>query len=401
MNKVIQIFIVLLFSGTISGQQTLDYILKAKRYLNEGKPDIAIDLINSALAGKQSDNNLYILRAEAKSLKGDYTGAISDLNVANSLTPSSGEYGLARIYALKGDGATAVYHLEMNLKSEFRKSEKEIVLDPYMSLISNKPEWRQFWRKDWYSVYENRIGEIEYYVSKGKIEDAKSLLSELKSNYKSDNEVLYAEALISYYSGIKSDAINIISQLMSLDPDNVKYLRLLAKAQTGNGNYTGASDIYTKLIELEVADADLLLSRAECYRKYGESGKAFSDLERYLDIYPANKTALSMAGKIQAASGDNLKALDYFSKNIKLHPEDSECFIDRANSYFVSKSWNHAIDDYSMALDLKPDNSEIWLNKGIALINLRREVDACHDFRLSLGLGNKRAPEFISKYCIK
>ena len=42
---------------------------------------------------------------------------------------------------------------------------------------------------------------------------------------------------------------------------------------------------------MEVVDADLLISRAECYRKTGETGKALADLERYLDIYPEDKTS--------------------------------------------------------------------------------------------------------------
>jgi tetratricopeptide (TPR) repeat protein len=126
-----------------------------------------------------------------------------------------------------------------------------------------------------------------------------------------------------------------------------------------------------------------------------------ADLLRYLDYYPGDKKAISLAGKVESASGDNLKAIEYFSKNLKLHPEDPDCYIDRANSYFASKTWDNAINDYSMSLDLKPDNSDIWLNKGIALLNIGKSADACHDFRKSYNIGNKRASEYISNYCIK
>ena len=159
--------------------------------------------------------DLYIERAEAKLMKGDYTGAISDLNIANNISPNSGEFGLARIYSLKGDAATAVYHLEKNLTSAFRKSEKEIMLDPSFSVIDNKPEWRQIWKKEWYSNLEKSISEIEYDISKGSIDEAKSVLSELKANYRDDNEILYAEALISYSSGKFSDAIKALSGLIT------------------------------------------------------------------------------------------------------------------------------------------------------------------------------------------
>jgi tetratricopeptide (TPR) repeat protein len=108
-----------------------------------------------------------------------------------------------------------------------------------------------------------------------------------------------------------------------------------------------------------------------------------------------------MAGKAESVSGNNLNALKYFSENLKLHPNDSECYVDRADSYFISKSWDWAIKDYTMSLDLDPGNSDVWLNKGISLLNTGKTDDACHDFRKSFSMGNKRASEYISRNCIK
>lgn len=387
-------------TGTVFGQQTIDYILKAKAYTETGKPELAISLLTGAIAVTK-ESRLFTERAEANIVKGDYSGAISDYNEANKITPSSGEYGLSRIYALKGDAATALYHLEMNLNSSFRKSEKEIMLDPAFGPVENSSEWRQFWKKEWYSITERSISEIEYYISAGKIDESKVVLSELKKSYQSNDDILYAEALINLSSGKYAEVIKTISGLTALNPENEKFLRILAKAQTGASNPAGASVTYTQILSLDIADADLLILRANCYKKTGETDKALTDIGKYLEIYPENRAAVSLAGKLEAESGDNLKALEYFSKNLKLHPNDPECYIDRANSYFVSKSWDWAIKDYSMSLDLKPENSDIWLNKGIALLNSGRVDDACHDFRKSMSLGNRRASDYISRNCIK
>ncbi|MCX6254395.1 MAG: tetratricopeptide repeat protein [Bacteroidia bacterium] len=245
------------------------------------------------------------------------------------------------------------------------------------------------------------MSEIEYYISAGKIDESEEVLSELKKSYKSNDDILYAEALINLASGKYSEVIKGISGLIVLHPENEKYLRILAKARSLSSDPAGTSAIYTQLLGSGVADAELIILRADCYRKTGETDKALTDIEKYLEIYPENKAAISLAGKIEAVSGDNLKALEYFSKNLKLHPNDPDCYIDRANSYFVSKSWDWAIKDYSMSLDLKPGNSDSWLNKGIALLNSGKVEDACHDFRKSLSLGNKRASEYISNNCIK
>jgi Flp pilus assembly protein TadD len=176
---------------------------------------------------------------------------------------------------------------------------------------------------------------------------------------------------------------------------------LMAKAQTGASDPAGASSTYSSLISSGVDDAELLVLRAACYRKTGETDKAINDLKKYLDIYPDDKLALSMVGKVEAESGDNLLALEYFSKNLKLHPNDPQCYVDRANAYFISNSWELAAKDYSMSLDLKPADSDVWLNKGISLLNSGRVEDACHDFRISFRLGNKRVTDYISRNCIK
>ncbi len=400
MKKIITFFWVLISTCLIYGQPVADYLLKAKALNEAGKPELAIKILDGALTEKR-EYPIYLQRAESNSLKGDYSAAIADLNEANKITPGSGEYGLARIYSLKGDASTALYHLELNLNSRYKKQEKEVMLDAAFSTLENKPEWRQFWKKEWYSIPEKSISEIEYYISAGKTEESKEVLSELKKNYEGGPDILYAEALINLGSGKYPEVIKVISGLNQAEPGNEKYLRLLARALTGASDPAGASATYTELLNSGVADAELLMMRAECYRKTGETDKALSDIKRYLEIYPENSAALSLAGKVETRSGDNLQAIQYFSENLKIHPNDPECYVDRADAYFVSKTWNMAISDYSMSLDLKPGNSDVWLNKGISLLNSGRIEDACHDFRRSFSLGNKRVADYISKYCIK
>jgi tetratricopeptide (TPR) repeat protein len=397
---------ILLLSCLLSGwalamsQSPVESILKARALTASGKPDQAISILNTAII-QTRDSRLFTERAGANILKGDYSSAIADYNEANKIAAACGEYGLARIYALKGDAGTALYHLELNLKSEFKKSEKEIMLDPAFSTIDSRADWRSFWKKDWYSATEKSISEIEYYISAGKVDQSLETLTELKKITDSPEDLLYAQSLVNLAEGKFPEVINGINGYLSSDQANEKFLRILAKAQTGYNDPAGASNTYTKLLDSGVADAELFLQRAECYQKTGETVKALEDINKYLEIYPGDRNALSLAGKAEVKSGDNLTALKYFSDNLKLHPNDPECYIDRANSYFMSKSWDMAINDYSMSLDLKPGNSDVWLNKGIALLNSGKVNDACHDFRKAFSLGNKKVTDYISRNCIK
>jgi len=401
MKKKFLIFIsAFLLTGLVSGQSTYDLLLSAKALAGAGKPNQVIELL-SAASGINNNSRLLTARAEAKLMVGDYTRAIDDFSAANKIAEYSGEYGLAKIYALKGDATTSLYHLEISMRSTFRKSESEILLEPAFARIENRPEWRLFWKKEWYSVPEKKVSEIEYYVKSGNTVEAQNMLQELERDYPGNPEAIYAGALIKIGSGKYGEAVKSFSDLLKREPENEKYLRALASAQSSMSNPAGASAAYSQLINMETDDPELFMLRAECYRKTGEREKAMTDITKYLTFNQENKAALRLAGKIESSAGNNLKALEYFSQNLRLHPNDPECYIDRGNSYFLSKSWQWAINDFSMSLDLDPDNSEAWLSKGIALVNSGKTVDACHDFRQSFALGNKKAVEYISKYCIK
>ena len=194
------IFSVLIFSKLSYGQSVLDYLLQAKAFSSSGRPEQTVLILTEALA-KLQDSRLLLERAEAFILKGDYSGAIADYNSANALSDQSGEFGLAKVYALKGDAATSLYHLEMSMKTDFKRSEKEIMLDPAFSRIENRPEWRQFWKKDWYSISEEKISEIEFYTSNGKIEEASAVLNDLKRSFPGSATSKYAESLVSITIG--------------------------------------------------------------------------------------------------------------------------------------------------------------------------------------------------------
>jgi len=400
MKKILILLCSFVFSGSLPAQEAVDYILRARALNSQGKPDESLALLNKA-RGLFSDSRLNLERAEAFLKSGDLSSAINDFSKADKLEPSSGEYGLSRVYAIKGDAATSLYHLELNLKSKFRKSEKEILLDESFSRIENKPEWRQFWKKEWYTGLERSLSEIEYYNSAGKTEESRTILAELNSQYPGNDAVTYARAETDLASKKTSEALKALSGLLSADPGNEKYLRLMARAQTAASNPAGASDTYSQLIVSGIADAGLFIQRAECYRKTGEYDKALKDLERYLAVYPESSSAIRLAGKTEAASGDNLKAMEYFSRNIKLYPDEAQCYIDRGDSYFVSRTWNWAINDYAMSLDLNPGNADVYMNKGIALLNIGKTEDACIDLRRSLSLGNKKVADYINRHCIR
>jgi tetratricopeptide (TPR) repeat protein len=400
MKLIYQAIFTLILSACLQGQGSYDIVLKAKALIERGKPGEAITILDNA-AQSAKESRLLLLRAEAYLQLGNTQAAMSDYLEAGRIDPSSGDYGLSRIFALRGDAKGSLEHLERNLQSRYRKSEKEVMLDPAFEKIENTPDWRQFWKTERYSVPETTLQEIEFLIKSGKTGDAVRLAEELNGRFPSDQKTIYARALAEYTAGRYDEALAGINEILANDRNNISALNLMAAMQISSSNYVGASATYSRLIGLETADVSLFLKRAECYRKTGEYNRAEADAGKYLELFPESRQALSLAGRIAAASGDNFKAMNYFSQNLKLNPGDAGCYIERANAYFMSGSWNNAISDYSMALDISPDSPDVWLNKGISLLNSGNTDDACFDFGKALELGNKKAASYISRYCIR
>ncbi|HLN19836.1 MAG TPA: tetratricopeptide repeat protein [Bacteroidales bacterium] len=383
-----------------SSQVISENLMRAEALVKAGRAGDAINSLDIAIAANK-DFRLFLKRAEINIIRGDLTSAINDLNEANKLSEFSGEYALAKVYALIGDIQTSLYHLDQNLGSGIKVSEKEINLDPAFNALTKRPEWKSFWSRERYTSLERKISEIEFYTSAGKNDDALELLKEIRIEYPSSDEIFYADALVAVTASKFDVAVKDLIQLTSKFPDNIRYLKLLARAQEGSSNAAGATVTYSKIIESGTPDAGYLLLRAAAYRKTGEGDKALADVNKYLEMYPDDSQAMSFSGKLYATSGDNLKAIEIFNRNLQLHPQDANLYIDRANSYFSARSWEKASNDYSMALDLNPGNPDAWLNKGLALINSGKTAEGCHDLRKALSLGNNKASELISRNCIK
>lgn len=399
MRRLQFIVFITLFSGYASGQAA-DYIMKSRALIEAEKNSEAAILLTEAVS-KGTDSRYYVYRGDALTALGRYEEAIKDYAFANQIEPSSGDYGLARIYAMAGNASRSLGYLSSHLESRYKKSEKEIMLDPAFSKIENTPEWRLFWKTDRYSVPETKSGEIQFYINSGRIKEAKEVLAGLLRDYPSASQTIYAKALVDYHDGRCDECAAAMLKLTLAEKDKPVYEDLLAKARFCAGNVAGAISVYSGMIDAGIPDAGLFLRRAECFRKTGEYDKALKDVLKYLEFYPSSREGLRMAGKTASAAGDNLKGISFFSRNIELNPGDPECFTDRADSYFTARSWELAVNDYGMALDIKPDIPDAWLNKGIALINLGKTDDGCHDLRRAFSLGNKRASPLISRYCIR
>jgi predicted Zn-dependent protease len=342
-----------------------------------------------------------LLRGDAYLRSGKVKEAKSDFMAAESMKQGSGLYGLASCAAAGGEARAAVSYMEAHLKSQYRKSEPEIMLDKYFESIQSSPEWKSLWKKDWYKGYERKSWEIDNYLKIGKTDLAEEVWRELSATYSDMPVTDYCKARILTARGLYRDASALLTPLTSKSDSPASHLTALAESQAGEGSYYAAAMVYGRLIDAGYPDPQLYLKRAAMFVKAGDRGAAKADLEAYLGLNPENSEALGLIGKTYAEEGAIYEALPYLNMNIEKHPGEATAFSIRGDAWLAARTWDKAAEDYTMSLDLDPENATVNLNLGIALINSGKTEDACHYLRKAKEQGNKDATKYLSKYCIR
>ncbi len=138
--------------------------------------------------------------------------------------------------------------------------------------------------------------------------------------------------------GKKQDAMDIVTIVKAVLPDNEGAKDLLDKIEKAIGNSTPEAEkrekeqpkvrkVITEKAKLSIREG---LANALNYFYLGEYALAIDECNKVLEIDPENVTALKRLGSIYYVRGDKRKALEYWSKAIKFEPNNKELqkFID-------------------------------------------------------------------------
>lgn len=377
-------------------QESGDFFLRVKSLLDRGMYGSVLEVSGSA----QDDYRILLMCGEAALRGGDYSLAAGYYDRADRLNDGSGQLGLARVYAAKGDAATAVYHLEQHLASSFRRPERELLMDPFLTQIEDNRLWVQLWQKDWYNALEKGVAEVEYLVSRGRVNDAGEVALTFKGLYSGDPAVDYIEGLLAYASGNYSEASSFLRKSLNGEKGMSGVWDLYIKSLLGERDYFGVVRASEEASSLFPENIEFRISRAEGLMMTGDRDGAYRIATDLLHFYPDKKDLLTMAASLAGSSGNYSDALRYLSRNIENNSGDASSFAGRGDIYLASGSYEFARSDYSMALDLDPRNGDIWYSKAMVLIYEERIDEACHDLKMAHRYGNKKAAALINRHCI-
>ncbi|UCG27619.1 MAG: tetratricopeptide repeat protein, partial [Bacteroidales bacterium] len=262
------IFISLLFGMALppgNCQDNREYFLKGMADLQMQKNESAIENLTIYLESDNMNHMAYLFRAEAYFNLKEWDKALSDFITAESIKPGSGNLGLARTYASKGNAALAIQYLESHLRSGYRVPEKVILLDKAFENIENSREWRGLWHNDWYTDSEHILRDLEYLIGNEQYAEASGILEKSIQMYPEKDEFYYQKARIHMARKEFKQALSQYDLALKYAKDHPDYLTGKADVLQKLKRHKEAITALSRAIYVNQDRLDLYMVRARLY----------------------------------------------------------------------------------------------------------------------------------------
>lgn len=161
------------------------------------------------------------------------------------------------------------------------------------------------------------------------------------------------------YYALKEDfdnALRYYNQVLRIAPDAETYaLRAKAKIQKPSPSVTSALADFEQSLQLDPAQEDIYLWRAECLQLMGSEDKALEELNRLIDLAPEQPEYYLQRGILQIEFDPEAALADY-TQAIEMG-ELPDAYNNRADYYRRNGRYAEAIADAEKALTIDPSQS--------------------------------------------
>jgi tetratricopeptide (TPR) repeat protein len=142
---------------------------------------------------------------------------------------------------------------------------------------------------------------------------------------------------------------------------------------------------------------DKLVMQGLAYHQQGMFNEAKALYEQVLKVQPKNFSALQLIATLYAQTNNPLKAIDFFSKAIRINPNFAPCYSNRGNALKELGRYSEAIISYDKAISLQADDAYTYSNRGVVLQELGRTEEALASYDKAISLNPNSAESYSNR----
>ena len=223
------------------------------------------------------------------------------------------------------------------------------------------------------------------YIRLGLLDDAEKLNLNIISSNKQTASTYYRLALI---AGARSDLNKKISYLedgLLIDRTNNELILELGKSYEEKGDKAKAIELY-KSISYESSSKEVLIAVIQDAVKKKDYETAEPLLKRYISLYPTDKNAVALLGKLMGSIGDPEAQVEYYIKALELSPNDPVIMFNLGVAYEKAGNIKEALNTYNRLLKIKPDDSDALSRVSSLYLKQGRNSEAYKRFGMLTGI---------------
>ena len=308
---------------------------------------IAPSRFSRAIAqGPKTDLAPYFVRAQLFSSKGDYTGALADLDVVLSAAPDNAAAKQLRQSTLAMQAELAKAQDKPQDKDKPKPAPSASPPAPDMVDQNAPPQAAQ---------PGNSAG-------KQLIERARQLVTQAKY----------------------SDAVVLLNQVLAANPRDQAALQLRSAARSRLGQFAEARADLDELIKLRPNDVTTLAMRGTMSAAMRQPEQGLVDSEAALKINPNSAQALYSRGVINRQLKNVPAALADFDRAIAIDPKLSAAFYERGITHMSLNQLDKALTDFDQALALARVYDLAKAARGVVLLMKGNSAEGLADINAVL-----------------
>ncbi len=232
-------------------------------------------------------------------------------------------------------------------------------------------------------------------LQKAYSEDPNPLYKQLEGDIHFSEEK-YAEAY---------DAYEIVNNSDQASPASF-YWASKAKENIPGSNIGEMIDLLTRAVELTgepitVEAAPFLLERIDKKLILSLFDEAIADYDLYFSLVDGQVSGTFFYLREQAKfrKGDLQGALEDIQEAIAFEPQNPDYLAEETSVYIRMQNYNAAIESADKALAIAPDFAACYRLKGICLLRMEKQVEACEAFVMAKEYGDPVAEKLINDNC--
>lgn len=330
------------------------HIQKAKEFLDQKRPDLAIPELQAAAAidpdNVETQGNLGVLLF----FQGKAADAIPHLRAVVERQP-----GMSKIQGLLG--------LAELRNRNVAQAQKD--LEVAFPLITDQK-------------FKVQVGLelVGIHTQDGELEEASTVVAQLRKVAPDNAEVLYAAYRT--YADLSGESMLALSLAA---PDSAQMHQMLAHEETKQGNTNGAVEQFRKAIAIDPHLPGIHFELAELLRTSQDPAvkkEAEQEYHAALAENPQDEKAIFRLAEIDAQKGNVQESYDEYTKAVELQPADAGAKLGLAKTLIEMKQNDKALKLLEETVQLEPTDATAHYRLGTLYRTLGRAEDSKRELEL-------------------